>query len=267
MTTTAIATKEVTLSNGKARYLESGSGHPVILLHGVAIAGGADDWRPALDQLGTSYHFIAPYLISFPPSDTRADLDAFPYLTDFVREFQDAMGIKSSHIIGATMGGWIAGLFAYESPNRVDKLIMTGNPGFHGAANNRLSNFQAPDAEAVRQAIDKVAYMLPESERESIAQEKIARLQEPGYADAHGSMMRTMANPENRSRFNLLRRLPYIDAPTFFLLGRGDPTSESADKLVALVPGSQSYVIETGGHQIHYENAEEFSQQVRDFLG
>jgi pimeloyl-ACP methyl ester carboxylesterase len=267
MTTTAIASKEVTLSHGKTRYLESGSGEPVILLHGVAIAGGADDWRPALEYLGTSHRFIAPDFISFPPGDTRDDLDAFPYLTDFVREFQDALGIRSSDIIGATMGGWIAGLFAYESPNRVNKLIMTGNPGFHGAANNRLSNFQAPDEEAVRKAIDKVGYMLTESEREALVEAKMARLREAGYGEAHGSMMKTMANPENRSRFNLLRRLPYIPVPTLYLLGRGDPTSERAAELTALLPGSQVYVIETGGHQIHYENAEEFSTQVVKFLG
>jgi pimeloyl-ACP methyl ester carboxylesterase len=267
MTTTAIARKEVTLSHGKTRYLESGSGAPVILIHGVAVAGGADDWRPALDQFGTSYRFLAPDVIGFPPSDTRNNLDAFPYMTDFIREFQDVLGLRSSHIIGATMGGWIAGLFAYESPNRVDKLIMTGNPGFHGAANNRLSNFQVPGEEAVRQALQKVAPMLGESEREALAQEKLARLNEPGYADAHASMMKTMADPENRSRFNLLRRLPHITAPTLFLLGRHDPTSESADKLQSLLPGSKYHIIEDGGHQIHYENVPEFSREVLGFLG
>ena len=43
-------------------------------------------------------------------------------MTDFIREFQDALNIRSSHVIGATKGGWIAGLFAYESPNRVTSL-------------------------------------------------------------------------------------------------------------------------------------------------
>jgi len=267
MTTLAVASREVTLSHGKTRYLETGSGAPVILIHGVAVAGGADDWRPALQQLGGSYRFLAPDVIGFPPGDTRDNLDAFPYMTDFIREFQDALNIRSSHVIGATMGGWIAGLFAYESPNRVDKLIMTGNPGFHGARNDRLSSFQAPGEEAVRQAIEKVAPMLSGSEREALVQEKLRRLQEPGYAEAHASMMRTMADPQNRTRFNLLRRLPHITASTLFLLGRRDPTSEVADKLQSLVPGSKYCIIEDGGHQIHYENADEFSRAVLDFLG
>jgi pimeloyl-ACP methyl ester carboxylesterase len=262
-----VASNEVTLDHGTTRYLEVGSGEPVVLLHGVAIAGGADDWRPALEQLGTGYRFLAPDFITFPPGDTRENLDAFPYLTDHVREFQDALGIRRSHIVGATMGGWIAGLFAYESPNRVDKLVMTGNPGFHGSANARLSNFQAPDEETVRAAIEKVAPMLTEAEREEIVKAKVARLQEPGYADAHGQMMKTMADGANRKRFNLLRRLPLIDRPTLLVLGRGDPTSEMADELKGIVPDSRVVIVEDGAHQVHYENAGEFSEAVLDFLG
>ena len=60
MTTLAVASREVTLSHGKTRYLETGSGAPVILIHGVAVAGGADDWRPALQQLGVPTAFSHP---------------------------------------------------------------------------------------------------------------------------------------------------------------------------------------------------------------
>jgi pimeloyl-ACP methyl ester carboxylesterase len=263
----ALQEKTVTLSHGTTRYLEQGEGAPVILLHGVAIAGGADDWRPALELLGTGHRFLAPDFITFPPGDTKENLDAFPYLTDFVREFQDALGLDKSHVIGATMGGWIAGLFGYESTHRVDKLVMTGNPGFHGAANNRLSNFQAPDADAVRAAIDKVAPMLSEGEREKIAAAKTARLSEPGYADAHATMMKTMADPAKRDRFNLRRRLPFITVPTLLLLGRGDPTSEHADELAAMLPDAQVVIVEDGAHQHHYENADQFAKAVLPFLG
>src|SRR6266540_6762612 len=165
-TTAAVTTKEVSLSHGKTRYLEAGTGHPVVLIHGVALAGGADDWRPAIEHLSPHFRILAPDMVGWPPGDTYANMDAFPYLTDFVREFQDALGLKSSHIVGATMGGWIAGLFAYESPNRVDKLVMTGNPGFHGAANNRLAEYQVPSEERVREAIKTVAGSLSTSEQE-----------------------------------------------------------------------------------------------------
>ncbi|MPZ48011.1 MAG: alpha/beta fold hydrolase [Dehalococcoidia bacterium] len=268
MTTTAVVTrKEVTLSHGKTRYLEAGAGETVLLIHGVSVVGGADDWRPAIEHLSAKYRVLAPDLVGWPPGDTYANMDAFPYLTDFVREFQDALGIRSSHIIGATMGGWIAGLFAYESPDRVQKLIMTGNPGFHGAPNDRLANFEAPSEEKAREALVKVTETMSDAEREDLVQEKVRRLDEPGYADAFGRMMKTMANADNRKRFVLTRRLPSLTMPTLFLLGRGDPSSAMADELKSLVPGSSAYIIEDGAHQIHYENAPEFSKAVADFLG
>jgi pimeloyl-ACP methyl ester carboxylesterase len=266
-TTAAIASKEVTLSHGKTRYLESGTGHPLILLHGASVAGGADDYRPLLERLNGRYRALAPDFIGWPPTEARANVDAFPYMTDEIREFQDALGLKSSHILGATMGGWIAGLFAYESPQRVDKLVMTGNPGFHGAANNRLAQYQPPNEERVRSAIKMVAGNMSEAEQDALVQEKMRMLQEPEHAEMYGQMMKTMADPANRSRFNLLRRLPYLTMPTFFLLGKADPTSEHADELQKLVPGSKTYVIQDGGHQIHYENTDEFCQQLVQFLG
>jgi pimeloyl-ACP methyl ester carboxylesterase len=266
-TTAAVDSKELTLSHGKTRYLEAGTGHPVILLHGAAVSGGADDFRPVIDRLRTRYRCLAPDFIGWPPTDARADVDAFPYMTDEIREFQDALGLKSSHIVGATMGGWIAGLFAYESPNRVDKLVMTGNPGFHGAANNRLAEYQIPSEERVREAIQKVGVNMSEAEQEALIQEKVRRLNEPGHAENYGQMMKTMANPINRSRFNLLRRMPLMTMPTLLLLGKGDPSSEHGEELQRLLPGSQLHIIQDGAHQVHYDNTEEFCKVVADFLG
>jgi len=266
-TTAAVSSKTVELSHGKTRYLEAVTGHPVILLHGAAVSAGADDFRPVIDRLSSRYRVLAPDFINWPPGDARPNVDAFPYMTDHIHEFQDALGPKSSHIVGATMGGWIAGLFAYESPNRVDKLVMTGNPGFHGAANVRLSQYETPSEDTVRKAIDRVAGGLSESEREALVQEKVRKLNEPGFEEAYGQMMKTMSDPTNRVRFNLLRRMPLITAPTLLLLGKGDPSSETGDKLQSLIPGSKLHIVQDGAHQVHYENTDEFSKVVSDFLG
>lgn len=265
----AITTKEVELSIGKTRYLESGSpaGQPVILFHGVAVAGGADDFRPVMVGLGDKYRLLTPDFIGWAPTPARPDTDAFPYLTDHIREFQDALNLKSSHVVGATMGGWIAGLFAYESPNRVDKLVMTGNPGFHGSANNALNEYKIPTEEQVRASVKKVCMDLSEDEQEDLIQQKLRALNEPGHAEAHSSMMKTMGNGQNRLRFTLLRRLPHVTAPTLFLLGKGDPSSEHGEELQKLVPGSKLHIVEDGAHQVHYENTPEFCREVSAFLG
>lgn len=264
----AITTKEATLSHGKARYLEVGSGEPVILIHGAGITGGADDWRPAMERFGTQYHFLAPDYFGWPPSDApMPDTQAFSAMTDYIREFQDVLGLKSSHVIGATMGGWTAGMLAYESAARVDKLVMTGNPGFHGSDNDRLGTGGVPAKEAVIKHLTSLMPNASAAEIEALAKQKVAKASESGYMDAYNSMMKTMADHANRKRFNLMRKLPHITAPSLFVLGRHDPTAEMAEQLVKALPGSRFHVIESGGHQVHYEQPEEFCENVLDFLG
>jgi pimeloyl-ACP methyl ester carboxylesterase len=258
--------KSVDLSYGKCTYLEQGSGHPVLLLHGAGVTGGADDFRPSLEKLGDGYRFIAPDFINWPPGDPKPHAQAFPMMVDQLREFMDVMKIEKAHVVGATMGGWIAGLLAYESPERVSKVVMTGNPGFHGSPNDRLGTGGIPEYERTRESLGKQLVGLSDAEKDAITKEKIDRLSEPGYLDAYNSMMRTMADHENRKEYNLIRRLPTFKMPTFFLIGRGDPSSEHAEKLQSLVPGSRMHIIETGAHQVHYENQEEFASQILDFF-
>ena len=115
---------------------------------------------------------------------------------------------------------------------------MTGNPGFHGAANNRLSEFVVPSGgRRTRKAIEKVAPMLSESEREELVQTKVRKMAEPGYGrgawlndEDHGQPGEPPAALTccAGSRTSPRRR--------FFLLGRHDPTSEHAEELKSLVP-------------------------------
>src|SRR2546426_10466995 len=68
VTTTATAYKSVTLRHGRTRYIEAGTGHPLILLHISSIEGGADDSLPVLDILSSRFRVLAPDLLGWPPS-------------------------------------------------------------------------------------------------------------------------------------------------------------------------------------------------------
>src|SRR5436190_17943097 len=172
--------KTVQLRHGKTRYIEAGTGHPLILLHLSSIESGADDCLATLDVLAPAFRVLAPDLLGFPPSDTLDGINAFPALVDFLREFQDALGIKSSHVVGASMGGWIAGLFAYESPDRCDGVVIGGHP-FTGAPNRGMLSFTTdsvtPDAR-VRDWAEKrtLGYGV---DTEALLQEKLEKIHEP----------------------------------------------------------------------------------------
>src|SRR5919198_1539743 len=122
-----ISEEYVELTLGKTRYLAAGAGHPVILLHGVDYTGGGDRWLRTMDALSRRLRVLAPDFPGWGYSDRLDREYSFAYLVDFVREFQDTLGIERAHLVGHSMGGWIASLLAYESPHRFDKLVLVAS--------------------------------------------------------------------------------------------------------------------------------------------
>jgi 2-hydroxy-6-oxonona-2,4-dienedioate hydrolase len=264
MAATATTHKYVELSHGRTRYLEAGTGHPVILLHGSSIEQGADDWLPYLAPLGQHFRVLAPDLVGWPPSDTFEDINSFPYLVDFVREFQDALGIQSSHLVGASMGAWIAALFAYESRERVDKLVITGNPGFVGGPNAHISNWHAPSDDEIREWVLKVTKDAG-LDQEALIAEKLQKVHEPGFVDAFARIMRHMGSTANRQRYSLKRRLPHVTAPTLLLIGQTDPAVQHAEQAQKVMPNARLTVL-PAGHRLHIEIPDQVAQTLGGFL-
>src|SRR5579884_2996638 len=117
--------RSVQLSHGRTRYFEAGEGVPALLLHGVGFTAGGDSWFLNIDPLAQrGLRIIAPDFVGWGMGDRLPIGYSFAYLVDFIRELQDALGLEKSHIVGHSMGGWLATLFAYESPERVDKLVL-----------------------------------------------------------------------------------------------------------------------------------------------
>jgi pimeloyl-ACP methyl ester carboxylesterase len=264
MAATAIKHSYVTLSHGKTRYIDIGTGPPIILLHGSGIEQGADDWLHCLPVLSQEFRVLAPDLIGWPPSDSFPDIASFPYLVDFVREFQDALGIRRSHIVGASMGAWVAGLFAYESRERVDRVVVTGNPGFVGGANPHISEWHAPSDDVIRTWVLDVTRDTG-VDGEALVEEKLRKVHEPGVLEAFARIMGHMGNPPNRSRYALMRRLPHITATTLFLFGKSDASVKYGEQARDATPDGHLLVLEAG-HRLHIEIPEEFSRAVAAFL-
>jgi len=268
VTTTATVYKYVTLRHGRTRYIEAGTGHPLILLHISSIEGGADDSLPVLDLLSSRFRVLAPDLLGWPPSDTMDGIDAFPFLVDFLRDFQDALGIKSSHICGVSMGGWIAGLFAYESPDRCDKVVVGGHP-FTGSPNLTMLNYTldsiTPD-EKVHAWVEGVAKGQGGVDAETLAKEKVTKIHEPGFGEAFVKLMRSMGDPVNREHYALIHRLPRMRLPLLILIGERDaPAMKLKDEVAAAAPTAEVRKI-ASGHRMHLEDPELFASAVRDYL-
>ena len=264
MAKTAVQYQQVTLSHGQTRYIEAGHGDPVILIHGAPFQRSADDWLPNLDALAARFRVLAPDCVGWSPSDTFDQEYSFAYLADFVREFQDALGITRSHIVGASMGGWIAALVCYESPHRVVKCIQTGHNGVGAHPNAGMVNWKPPADDAIRAWIHKVASGA-DVDVDAMAEGRVQKAHEPGRFEAFGKIMRHMGDGPTRIRYDVLRRLPHVTTPTLFVWGREDPSFHLAEQAHAATPGSRLVVLDCG-HDVNLERPQEFNAAVLDFL-
>ena len=127
--------KRVKMSHGETRYFEAGTGYPTILIHGAGFTSGGDSWLYNMIPMSEKYRCLAIDCLNFGTGDPFNDEFSFAYLVDHVREFMDVLEVEKANVVGRSMGGWIATLIAYESPERVNKLVIQA-PG--GAATRPL---------------------------------------------------------------------------------------------------------------------------------
>jgi pimeloyl-ACP methyl ester carboxylesterase len=262
----AVEECSVTLSHGRTRYLQSGDGEAVLLLHGAGFAPGADSWRLALPVLADGYRVIAPDVLGWGPGD-QLDIDySFAYMVDSLREFQDALGLDRSHVVAQSMGGWLASILAYESPARVGSLVLISSGGLRTVAPKGMADWHPPSPEVVIESLRPL-----EDHGVDIAP-LVAHWSElaadPERAAGFRRVMANMAVDATRRRYGTERRLPHIRNPTLLIWGSADPVNpvELGRRTADLIAGAELVVLDGVGHNVPMERPDELAALVRTFL-
>ena len=113
----------------RLRYLEAGSGPPLVLVHGLG-SSATQDWGRLIAPLGRRYHVYAPDLPGFGESERPAGADySIPMQVEAVRAFMQAIGVRRARVAGLSMGGWIVSRLAGEYPEMVERLVVVDAAG------------------------------------------------------------------------------------------------------------------------------------------
>jgi pimeloyl-ACP methyl ester carboxylesterase len=114
-------TKTVETEHAPIRYLEGGSGDPLVFFHG---AGGMTPEDPLLAELASRFHVYAPYLPGYGETEECGTLRD---MLDFALHGWDvveALGLTNPILVGHSMGGMIAAEMAALAPNDVSRLAL-----------------------------------------------------------------------------------------------------------------------------------------------
>jgi pimeloyl-ACP methyl ester carboxylesterase len=119
----------VDASGDRIHYVEQGSGSPLLLIHG-AFGSGTRFLRETDfgKTLGEQYRVIAPDSLAHGGSDAPADPSRYGARAraSHLVAVLDALGIERAHVVGYSMGGWMASALAAFHPERVASLAIGG---------------------------------------------------------------------------------------------------------------------------------------------
>jgi pimeloyl-ACP methyl ester carboxylesterase len=141
---------EITVHGHAVSYAESGveSGGPVVVLvHGIA--SQARHWEAVMDRLGESCHVIAPDLLGHGRSaKPRGDYSLGAHACG-IRDLLAALGHDRISLVGHSLGGGIAMQFAYQFPERVQRLALISSGGLGKEVSVFLRAATLPGADLV----------------------------------------------------------------------------------------------------------------------
>ena len=214
-------------------YTESGSGDPLILLHGNGEDGTYFEHQIAYFKNG--YRAIAVDSRGHGKSPRgMAPLTLGQFVRDLA-DFMDRLGIGSAHILGFSDGANGALLFALEHPERVLSLVLNGGNLF-------------PDGltEQTRREID-------EEYHEAIAAGDEGQLE----------LLRLMIDEPRIDPSSLA----VLRMPALVIAGTDDMIEECHTRLIAESITDAHLVFVEGTHFVASENPEAFNREIDAFLG
>lgn len=253
-------------------YLDGGprGGAPLLLVHGFG--GDKDNWAMLAPYLTDRYHVIIPDLVGF--GDNVRDHDA-PYdikaQTDRLIGFMDAFGVRQAHIVGNSMGGWIALQAALDHPGRLVTLTLVNNAGVMGKEESALQKLPRTDKSPLvpQSAADLKRLMGFIAHKPRYIP---SRFMDVVYADRaeHGPLLdkifwTIVADGDERP---LNDRLAEVTVPTLIIWGRHDQLIHVScvAELQAGIAGSEAVIFEDAGHVPMIEKPGGTAAVLRRFL-
>ena len=111
--------------------VDTGSGHPVVLLHGQP--GSKASWAPLIGLLAQRFRVLAPDRPGY--GDTEDEAMGMAENADAVAEFLRARGAAPATVVGHSWSGGVAILLAHRHPDTVRSLVLVGSVGTRDSVN------------------------------------------------------------------------------------------------------------------------------------
>ncbi len=257
-------------------YEEHGdpNAEPLLLIMGFAM--NATSWALQIPALAERYRVIAFDSRGVGRTTQPEGPYSVPQMAADAAALLDHIGIESTHVVGASMGGMIAQEFALRHPSRVRGLVLAcTTPG--GSHSVGYEEMMTQSAEGLA-LTDLSAMMTPEGVKEGMDRLFTAEFQARPSAGAIQMGLAGMLYPQTltgmKGQLAAVRahdtydRLPKITAPTLVIAGDADTFVHAGNSpiLASRIRGAKLIMIPGQKHGFTAEKPDETNSAILDFL-
>lgn len=136
-----LESRNIRVGDINTHYLVSGSGPPLILIHGGGSVGAEKEWQANFQSLARYHTVYAPDLVGYGKSDKPKLNYTLKLFNSFFEQFLDSLAFSEVSLLGHSLGGGIALDYTLKFPDRVKKLVLVDTIGLSdeiGAAGKLL---------------------------------------------------------------------------------------------------------------------------------
>jgi pimeloyl-ACP methyl ester carboxylesterase len=277
---TSICHEELTLYGHRVCFRMAGEGPVLVLVHGIT--GSSAHWAPVMPLLAERFTVIAPDLLGHGESaKPRGDYSLGAYATG-IRDLLIALDYPTATVVGHSLGGGVAMQFAYQFPERSDRLVLVSSGGLGEEVHLLLRAAALPGSELVlpvlaarrvRGVVAALAGLLdrlhlhPGHDLAEIAA-GIGSLADSDARQAFLHTLRAVIDPTGQ-RVSATDRLHLAEAmPSLVMWGERDPIIPVAHARSAhkAMPGSRLELLEGAGHFPQLDDPIRVSRLLTDFM-
>ena len=245
---------------------EAGEGRAIIFIHGSMLDSRL--WAPQVEILKLGFRCITYDLRGHGRSSPLPGMP-FSHASD-LEGIMNAMGIDQAVIVGASLGGVIATIFAYQNPHRFRALVLVSSEMLGAPIDENYVRFLASLKFAVRIGdLEKAARRFIESDLMSTTRNRpIAKRRIEEMLLAHTWEVYKEGSPNGFKKIISRLELVEIHRPTLVIYGEKDvPRFINIAKILAsTIPDAGLLEIPESGHFPNLEQPDFFNSKLIEFL-
>jgi len=243
------------ISEGDFKYVQTKeSGEVLLLLHGLF--GALSNFKSIIDNF-SDYNVVTPILPIMTMPLKKLGLTG---LVDHVESFIDWKSFNKVNVIGNSLGGHIAQLYALRRPDKIKTLTLTGSSGLFESAFGK-SFPKRGNYDFIKERVE-ATFFKPETATKELVDEVFDTVNDRSKA------IRIVVTAKSAVRNNLEDKISNITAPTLLIWGKQDAITPPfvGEKFDELLPNSELEFIQDCGHAPMMERPQAFNDRLKIFL-